>query len=408
MTSLERGDHVIVVGAGLAGWRFVESLRREGFEGAVTLIGDEPHAPYDRPPLSKQVLSGKWGVEKTTLASTSQLEAAKVALRLGVRASGLDLAATTVELADASRVVGTHVVLATGSRARPLRFPSSGDLATLRNRTDVEHLGGVLAALGPASVVAVIGGGFVGAEAATSLRTRGFTPVVLEAAPRPLLGVLGEEAATWLERLAAEAGIELRTNQRLLDVEGDDDGYQLVFEDGTRLRASAVLAAVGSAIDTAWLEGSGLTLEDGVVVDGNLQAATNVAAIGDVARFRWTSALGEELVRIEHWQVAVDHAAQLARYWTTGEGPSAIMVPYFWSDQYGKKIQLLGHPHPSDEVTMVSGSSEEGKWLALYVRDGFVTGILALSQPRALMLSKELLHRPTTFDDAMGLAPWFA
>jgi len=405
---LRASDHVIVVGAGLAGWRFVESLRREGYEGAITLVGEEPHVPYDRPPLSKQVLSGKWAVEKATLASSEQLEGARATLRLGVRATRLDVASTEVELEDGSVLVGTHVVLATGSRARALRFASSGELPSLRSHDDVVHLGGVLDALEPASVVAVIGGGFVGAEAATSVQARGLTPVVFEAAARPLMGVLGEEVATWLERLATDAGVDLRTDQRILDVRHDGAGYHLAFEGARTLHAAAVLAAVGSSLDLAWLEGSGLTLEDGVVVDGDLQAAPRVAAIGDVARFRWTSALGEELVRIEHWQVAVDHATHLAAFWTTGERPSATMVPYFWSDQYGKKIQLLGHPHPSDEATLVSGSPEEGKWLALYARDGLVSGVVALSQPRALMLSKPLLVTRTTLDDALGLEPWYA
>ena len=408
MTRLGPADHVIVVGAGLAGWRFVESLRREGYAGAITLVGDEPHAPYDRPPLSKQVLSGKWEVHKATLARSDELAAAETTLRLGVRATRLDVPATSIQLADGSLVSGTHVVLATGTRARALHFSSSGELPSLRNHDDVVRLGGVLAPLEPESVIAVIGGGFVGAEAATSLKTRGLRPIVLEAAPRPLIGALGEEVATWLERLAGDANVELRTDQRIRDVTPDGAGFEIVFEDGSRLYARTVLAAVGSALDLAWLEDSGLTLNDGVVVDGDLQAAEHVAAIGDVARFRWTSALGEELVRIEHWQVAIDHAAHLARFWATGERPSELMVPYFWSDQYGKKIQLLGHPHPSDDVMLVSGTPEEGKWLALYARAGLVTGVVALSQPRALMLSKGLLETRTTLEDALGLEPWFS
>ena len=301
MSQLTPSDHVVVVGAGLAGWRVVESLRRDGFTGEVTLIGDEPHAPYDRPPLSKQVLSGKWDVAKTTLATSSQLADSAATLRLGVRAIRLDVERTTVELAEGSLVAGTHVILATGARARALHFPAAGELPSLRNHDDVVRLGGVLEGLAPGGVVAVIGGGFVGAEAATSLTARGLRPVVLEAAARPLLGVLGEEVSAWLERLPADAGVELRTNQRLVDVALVEAGYELLFDDGSRLRANAVLAAVGSALDTAWLEGSGLTIDDGVVVDSDLQAAPNVAAIGDVARFRWTSSLGEELVRIEHW-----------------------------------------------------------------------------------------------------------
>ena len=400
-------DRVTVVGAGLAGWRFVESLRGEGFEGDITLVGEEPHAPYDRPPLSKQVLSGKWDVTKATLASPEQLDESGVTLRLGVRATNLDVAETTVQLSDGSSVAGTHVVLATGTRARALSVPSGESLPTLRNHDDVTRLTSTLDSLAPESVVVVIGGGFVGAEAATSLKSRGFTPVVLEAADRPLLSVLGEQVSSWLASLGPDAGVEVRTNQEISDVRAIGEGFVVELKDGSRVEASAVLAAVGSSLDLAWLEGSGLTLDDGVVVDVNLQAAPRVAAIGDVARFRWTSSAGEELVRIEHWQVATDHAAHLAHYWMTGETP-APMVPYFWSDQYGKKIQMLGHPRPDDEVLRVSGSPEEGKWLALYTRDGVVTGLVALSHPRALMLAKPLLERTTLLVEALASALWLA
>ena len=406
--TLTSSDHVVVVGAGLAGWRLVESLRNKGFDGEITLIGDEVHLPYDRPPLSKQILSGKWDVAKASLATHDHVESLAATLRLGTCVTRLDVASTSVTLDDSSVVQGSRVAIATGCRARQLRVPSSGVLATLRNRDDVERLNNALAHLAPAGVVAIVGGGFVGAEAATSLSTRGLTPVVLEAAARPLQNVLGDEVSRWLLRLASDFGIELRTNQRLEDVTTDEAGYHLSFADGTTLDAEAVLAAVGSSLDLEWLRDSGLHLDDGVVVDNDLQAAPGVAAIGDVARFPWSNAAGEELVRIEHWQVATDHAAQLADFWVSGDPETTSMVPYFWSDQYGKKLQLLGHPHPSDDVLRVSGSPDEGKWLALFSRRGFVTGVVTLSQPRALALSRGLLERPTTLEEALSAAPWSA
>lgn len=406
--TLTSSDHVVVVGAGLAGWRLVESLRNKGFDGEITLIGDEVHLPYDRPPLSKQILSGKWDVAKASLATHDHVESLAATLRLGTCVTRLDVASTSVTLDDSSVVQGSRVAIATGCRARQLRVPSSGVLATLRNRDDVERLNNALAHLAPAGVVAIVGGGFVGAEAATSLSTRGLTPVVLEAAARPLENVLGDEVSRWLLRLASDFGIELRTNQRLEDVTTDEAGYHLSFADGTTLDAEAVLAAVGSSLDLEWLRDSGLHLDDGVVVDNDLQAAPGVAAIGDVARFPWSNAAGEELVRIEHWQVATDHAAQLADFWVSGDPETTSMVPYFWSDQYGKKLQLLGHPHPSDDVLRVSGSPDEGKWLALFSRRGFVTGVVTLSQPRALALSRGLLERPTTLEEALSAAPWSA
>jgi NADPH-dependent 2,4-dienoyl-CoA reductase/sulfur reductase-like enzyme len=403
---LRSSDHVIVVGAGVAGWRFVETLRREGYEGELTMVGDEPHAPYDRPPLSKQVLSGKWDIDKATLATPEKLEASRATLRLGVRATELDVHETTILLADGSKIAGTHVVLATGSVARTLSFPSSGALSTLRNRDDVTQLIGLLESLAPESVVAVIGGGFVGAEAATSMKARGLKPIVLEVASRPLIGAVGETVSLWLERLGEDFGVEVRTNQHLSDVRPRADGYEIVFDDGTSLTASAVLASVGSSLEIAWLEGSGLTIDHGIVVDRDLQAAPNVAAIGDVARFIVESATGEEPARVEHWEIATEHAAQLAHYWMSGERSTAVTIPYFWSDQYGKKIQMLGHPHPSDDVVMVEGSAEEAKWLALYSHEGYVTGAVSLSQPRGLALTKPLLEEPTTLSSALESTPW--
>jgi NAD(P)H-nitrite reductase large subunit len=399
-------DHVVVVGAGLAGWRFAEILRQLGYRGAVTIVGDESYAPYDRPPLSKQILSGKWDLNKATLATSVKLETAGVDLRLGRRVVELDAAATRVELDDGTQVSGTHVVVATGTRARSLSFAGSGPLQTLRTADDVTRLNETVSRLAPGAAFAVIGGGFVGAEVATSLAARGLRPVVLEAAERPLVGVVGDEASEWLARLAPAAGIELRTRQRIRDVLSAEASYFVEFDEGPALEVGAVIAAVGSALDLGWLEGSGLHLDEGVRVDENLQAAPQVGAIGDVARFAYRVGGELEHIRVEHWQVAADHAWHLAHHWM-GEAAKPA-VPYFWSDQYGKKIQMLGHPRAEDEVLRVSGSDEELKWLALYVRHGLVTGILALNNPRGLATSKVLLDDTTTIDGALVRAPWAA
>jgi NADPH-dependent 2,4-dienoyl-CoA reductase/sulfur reductase-like enzyme len=403
---LQSSDHVIVVGAGLAGWRFVEFLRRDGFEGAITLIGDELRAPYDRPPLSKQVLAGRWGAEKATLATPEKLAESLATVLLGERAVALDVEATTVELASGMRIEGTYVVIATGARARALSYESSGELMTLRTYDDAVRLQEILDGLAPESVVAVIGGGFLGAEAATSIKARGHVPIVLEAAERPLITVLGDEVSAWLLLVPMAAEVDVRTNQGIRDVVVADGGARILLADGEAIEASTVLAAVGSTIETEWLVSSGLTIDGGVVVDRNFEAAPHVGAIGDIAKFPLPGVEGDELVRIEHWQVAVEHALELARYWTTNDASTTRMIPYFWSDQMGKKIQLLGHPHPSDEVILVSGSPEELKWVAIYSRNGLVTGVVALSNPRGLTKSRVLLDEVTTLEDALFLAPW--
>ena len=395
--TLTSTDHVVVVGAGLAGWRFIESLRRDGYEGKITLIGDEPYVPYDRPPLSKQVLSGKWEIDKTVLASDEALESANITSIFGVSATSLDVTNHTVTLENGETVSGTHIVIATGTRARRISFSDESLVHTIRNRKDIEGLNALLATVPEGATVAVIGGGFIGAEAATALKARGLTPVVLEALQRPLIGALGDQASQWLLPLASNAEIELRTSQVIRDV---SDG-RVVFADGSTLEVAAVVLGVGAEVNTEWLQSSGLVLDGGVVVDEHLLASPTIGALGDVAKFPFKG----ELTRIEHWQVATDHAAALSLHWAKGE-KAPDMVPYFWSDQYGKKIQMLGHPHPSDDVVKVAGSDEEGKWLALYSRGGVVTGILSLSQPRWLMVSKVLLDEETTLTRAMELQPW--
>ena len=395
--TLTSTDHVVVVGAGLAGWRFIESLRRDGYEGKITLIGDEPYAPYDRPPLSKQVLSGKWEIDKTVLASDEALESANITSIFGVSATSLDVTNHTVTLENGETVSGTHIVIATGTRARRISFSDESLVHTIRNRKDIEGLNALLATVPEGATIAVIGGGFIGAEAATALKARGLTPVVLEALQRPLIGALGDQASQWLLPLASNAEIELRTSQVIRDV---SDG-SVVFADGSTLEVAAVVLGVGAEVNTEWLQSSGLVLDGGVVVDEHLLASPTIGALGDVAKFPFKG----ELTRIEHWQVATDHAAALSLHWAKGE-KAPDMVPYFWSDQYGKKIQMLGHPHPSDDVVKVAGSDEVGRWLALYSRGGVVTGILSLSQPRWLMVSKVLLDEETTLTRAMELQPW--
>ena len=402
MSELRADSHVVVVGGGLAGWRTVEALRETGYAGALTLVGDEPHAPYDRPPLSKQVLSGRLGPE------TLGLERREVTVerRLGVAATALDAARRRLWLADGTEIEATHVVIATGVRARRLTTSAGDGVRVLRTRDDLDRLLSDLARLSPGERVAVIGGGFIGAEVATSLHSRGLTPIVLEALERPLTGVLGPRVAEWLAILPSRAGIEMRVAQSVRDVVAHGSGWRVVLGDG-EIDVGLVIAGVGSVPNDDWLVGSGLTLERGVVVDEHLEAAPGVAAVGDVARFWWPGPLGGERLRVEHWQVAVDHASALAALWM-GQPVPPPLVPYFWSDQYGTKIQVLGYPHPDDDVDLVLGGAREERWLALYHRAGRVSAAVALRHPRALTLARSLVAAGVTLDAARREAPWEA
>ncbi len=399
---LSEQDHVIVVGAGLAGWRLVEALRQEGYSGHISLVGAEESAPYDRPPLSKQVLAGKWPLEQILLATQEKLAAAKVTTYFGNRAVDLDAENKKVTLQSGKVLEGTHVAIATGVGARELPFTGSGAIYVLRTKEDTQELLEAIERLDEGDQIVVIGAGFIGAEVATTLHVLGRKVVVLEAAPRPLQGTLGETVATWLENLPMEFGVEMRTSQKILDV--TENGDEVVMEGGS-IPAALIVGAVGSSLDLDWLSGSELQIDGGVLVDEHFEASPGVGAIGDVAKFPLCVGGKTELVRIEHWQLASEQALTLAKYWVTGKA-SAPLVPYFWSDQYGKKIQMLGHPSPSDSVHLVNGSLEGGKWLALYERNGIITGVITLNQPRALMVSKPLLEQETSLNDALERAPW--
>lgn len=401
---LTPNDHVVVVGTGLAGWKFAHHIRELGFAGMLTMVGEESQRPYDRPPLSKQVLLGKWNLEELALATPEEWDQLSAEWIMGDAATHLDVAAKSVTLASGRKVSGTHVVIATGVRARSLPVSAQHHVFSLRTWNDSRAIEHRLGELPPGAHLVVIGGGFIGAEAATSLTKRGFRVSVLESAPAPLLGPLGPEVAQWLFDLPSEFGVDLHTNVLVRDVvEGRD---QVVIESNEEsLSASAVIIGVGAEPNVTWLRSSGLDVSNGVRVDASFAATEGIFAIGDVASFPFRDAAGEDLARIEHWQVANDQARSLASQ-LMGHFDVTPLIPYFWSDQYGKKIQMLGHPRRDDDVRMVKGSVDERQWLALYARQGVVTGVVALSQPRALMRSKMLLETPHTMSEAESLAPW--
>jgi len=386
-------SRTIIVGASLGGVRSATALRREGYAGEIVIIGDEPHQPYDRPPLSKQILMGKWGPEKLALLNETTLPELGAEWHLGSAAVSLtsDGATHTVALSNGTTLNGDTVILATGTRARRLPFSADADLFAVRTLDDTTELLARIESLATGTRVAVIGAGFIGAEVASALHARELVPVVYETQPRPLNAVLGETAATWLEGLSAAAGVDVRVNQSIVDVVSSEDGITVVTSEGSEDFALGVLG-VGALPNSEWLAESPVTIERGVVVDGSLQAAPGIYAVGDVAAFPFERAGRREVIRIEHWQIANDHASYVAQHVTGKAAGPFTTVPYFWSDQYGKKIQMLGHPAPSDEIEMVQGSVEDGKWLAYYRHNGVITGVLALNNARELMLARPLLE----------------
>ncbi len=350
--SSEQPEHVLVVGAGLGGLRTVEQLRSAGHQGRISLVGAEPHAPYDRPPLSKQVLTGEWEPGRTRLRDSDALDELGVRLHLGLAATalrhhghGLEL-----ELADGSTLHGDVVVVATGVVAR--RLPGQPERATvLRTLDDALALRTTLEKV---SSLLIVGGGFIGAEVASAAVGRGVAVTVLEALDAPSVRALGPEVGVLAGRLMREAGVDLRTGVRLERF--TDDGVELA--DGTALAADALLVGIGGEPRLGFLPGTGpdgttLDLTNGVACGptGRVLGLPGVWAVGDAAR--WDGH------RTEHWTSAGDQAAVVAHD-VLGAEPPPPTVPYFWSDQFGLKIQLIGRPDRADAVQPLLGTGLAG------------------------------------------------
>ncbi|MEV7869057.1 FAD-dependent oxidoreductase [Streptomyces sp. NPDC088124] len=361
---------IVVVGASAAGLAAAETLRREGYDGALALVGAEPHAPYDRPPLSKQILAGEWSPERLPLRPYADLEALGLDLRLGLAATGLDPAHRTVRLADGTRLGYDGLIVATG--VRPRRLPGAGahvlrtldDALALRDR------------LGPGRHLAVVGAGFLGAEAAAVARGLGARVTLLEPAPVPLAHAVGEEVGRVLSGAHLDHGVDLRTGVAVREI--TEDGVLLA--DGGLVAADEVLVAVGSLPNTDWLAASGLTIGDGLVCDAYCEAAPGVYGAGDVAR--WHNPLFGVDMRIEHRTHAAEQGMAAARNLLRPDARKPFApVPYFWSDQYDMKIQAYGHLRGHEEVAVVAGDLAERRFVAVYRTGDRVTGALAVGMP---------------------------
>jgi NADPH-dependent 2,4-dienoyl-CoA reductase/sulfur reductase-like enzyme len=394
-------EHVVVVGASLGGLRTVQSLRSSGFTGKVTLVGEETHRPYDRPPLSKHVLAGEWQAEQAFLADQAELDRVEVDLRLGVRAVDLDVPSRTIGLHGGERIRYDALVVATG--ARPRTIPDTPNLQGIHVLRTLEDGLSLRAELEVASKVVVVGAGFIGAEVAATARKRGLEVTVLEALPVPLSRGLGPTLGPVIAGIHADHGVDLRTGTGVAGFEGEGRVERVVLVDGSTIEADVVVVGIGVVPNTDWLEESGLELRDGVVCDRCCQAvgAPGVWAVGDVAR--WHNDLFDEEMRIEHWTNAVEQAMAVAAN-ITGEPTPYAPVPYVWSDQYDSKIQIVGRPGPNDDVAVPIGAFDDRKFVALTHRDGRLTGAVGLDEPRKVMRFKRLLTTRPSFDEALEVA----
>jgi 3-phenylpropionate/trans-cinnamate dioxygenase ferredoxin reductase component len=394
---------VVVVGASLAGLSALEALRQEGYDGELIAVGAEAALPYDRPPLSKQVLQGAWEPEMASLRDQGQYDALGVTWHLGRRAAALDVAARTVTLDDGEPLAYDGLVIATG--ATPRWLPGGQELAGIHVLRTLEECLAIRAELETASHLCVVGAGFIGAEVAASARVLGVDVTVLEALPAPLARAFPPELGAACAGLHLDQGVDLRCGVAVAGFEGEGRVTGVRLGDGSVVEADVVVVGVGVVPETGWLESSGLPLENGVVCDATCStSAPGVVAAGDVAR--WPNNLFGETMRVEHWSNAVEQGAAAAQRLLAGPGEAVDFapVPYFWSDQYDTKIQFLGRCCPTDEVRVVDGSLEDRRFVVLFGRDGRLIGALAFNRPRQLMAYRKLLAAKTSFEDALAHA----
>jgi NADPH-dependent 2,4-dienoyl-CoA reductase/sulfur reductase-like enzyme len=380
--------HVAIIGASLAGLSAARALRAQGFEGRVTVVGDETRRPYDRPPLSKEFLAGEMSEADLALEDDDDLRAEWL---LGCAAVKLDTASRTIELADGTQVHADGFVIATGSRAR--RWPGSETLAGVHVVRTIDDAIALRAELRPGAQMVVIGAGFIGAEVAATARKLGMGVTVVEAAPTPLQAQLGSRlgavvAAAHLSNgttLICGVGVAGLTgqNRALRAATGADRVTGVDLDDGRHLPADVVVVGIGGVPNIEWLHGSGLELGNGVICGpGGQTTVPHVVAVGDCAA--WHDASTGAAHRVEHWTGALERPAVAVATLLAGgiDCGAAVKAPYFWSDQYGSRIQFAGIARPDDEITIEEGSCDDRCFLATYRRDGRLVAVLGVDQPK--------------------------
>jgi len=401
--------HVVVVGASLAGVHAAAALRRGGHDGAITIIDAQSHHPYDRPPLSKELLSGRFGVDDIPIRSADGLEVdwmlgtTATGLRLNAQASDGSGGAAGGEGAGGEVVCGDttvafdSLVIACGASARTLPGTSGLDaVQTLRTLDDALALRQALDD-GLGSLV-VVGAGFIGLEVAATCRQRSVEVTVVETAAQPLSRVLGDEVGAAIGRIHRNHGVDLRLGVGVDGVAAHADGVSLALDDDSEVVAGRAVVGIGVIPDTAWLEGSGLTLDNGVVCDATLSAAPGVVAAGDL--LRWPSRRYGSTLRIEHWDHAIASGEAAARRLLEGPGVDPFdPTPWFWSDQYDTKVQLVGLVGPDAEV--VAGSLDEDRFAVVYGRDGVVSGVLGVNRPRHVAMMRTRVADGEPFADVV-------
>ena len=368
---------VLIVGGGLASQRCAEALRGSGYEGRIRIVCGEPEAPYDRPPLSKELLAGKLDDGEVAFRSASWYEDNRVELILGRRARRLDVRARKVDLDDGSELAYDKLLIATGSVAR--RLPTLEGYANVHELRTLADARGLRTELQRGARLAIIGAGFIGQEVASTARKAGAEVTIVEALPAPLAGILGEDVGHWFAGLHSDEGVEMRLATMLEGARGNGTVEELVLSGGERLACDAVVVGVGVAPAAGWLKGSGLETE-GVRVDhAGRTSLPGVFAAGDVTQ-GFDHRVGAHR-RAEHWDVAARQGMAAGKA-MLGIEPDPAPLPSFWSDQYGLRIQYVGHAELADEAHF-EGDPSGRDFAVVYERAGRPVAALVVGSPRA-------------------------
>lgn len=393
------GRRIAVIGASLAGLRTAEALRSGGFDGGLTLIGDEAHLPYDRPPLSKQVLTGEMPAEQVYHRDAQGMADLGIDLIVGDGAAGLDVDAGTIRLASGAQVPFDEAVVATGARARRPFANAPANVLALRTLDDALTLREVLRRAGE---LVVVGGGFIGFEVASAARALGVEVTIVEAAPRPYVRSVCPDAARVLAQLARDHGVRVLCGRSVAGFTGAGLAEGVRLDDGSVLTCDLVLVGVGAVPNVEWLAGSGLTVSPaGVACDEGGRAHPAVWAAGDVAA--WAGADGRHR-RHEHWTSAGEQAHVVANNILRGEQGEQSRIasaPYVWSDQFGKRISIVGRPADHDSVRVLS--TDPDRLAALYARDGILTGACLVDQMSLVLRCRKWVAQGARVQD---LSAW--
>ena len=395
---------VVVVGASLGGLRTASALRRLGFVGRITLAGDEAHLPYDRPPLSKEVLTGEKQPDDAVFRTAEFFEEQGIELRLGSPAVALDGDSRTITLATGERLDYEAAVIATG--ARPRRIPGMETVPGVNVMRTLDDSRAIRSAFDHVRHLVVVGAGFIGSEVAASARSRGIDVTIIEVADQPLVMAVGAEVGERCAALHGAYGAELRCGVGVVGVDQVPGGLAVRLSDGSAVSCDVVVVGIGVIPNIEWLDGSGMETDRAVICDRSMRTSLpDVYALGDLAS--WPNQRFGQRMRVEHWTNTVEQSTTVARNIINnfaGDAPVAYSgIPYFWSDQYGHRLQLVGLAS-RDEVVFVHDAEDGPALMALYRRGDRLGGAFAIEMMGPLMKMRRLLLDDASFDEALRFA----